>query len=126
MVLNSFNEGGVTYYQLYIACPVDYSGCRSSIVRSFCMHGDYNCYGDIYVGDNAFFKCKKCGQSVHVSNCRYSCPVHSNTPDELVFFDGADARSVSVTMSVAGQMVEMADMLWLRRFLGNCSKGKGE
>ena len=96
------------------------------MMQSYWKHLDNNCNGDIYVGDNAFFKCKKCGQSVHVSNCRYSCPVHSDTPDELVFFDGADAGSVSVTMSVAGRQVETAGMLWLRRFLENCSKEKGE
>ena len=52
MQLDKFEEGGVTYYQLYIACPVD-SG-RACGPKSFWMHCNDNCYGDIYVGDNAF------------------------------------------------------------------------
>ena len=123
--LDSFQADGATYFRLYLSCPVCMKNGNPA-EPSFWMHGNDNCYGDIYVGDNAFFMCKKCGQSVHVSNCRYSCPVHSTTPEEIVFFNGADADSFTATMSVAGQLVETAGMLWLRRFLENFSKGKGE
>lgn len=114
--IDTFQENGITYYQLYMACPVDYSG---SIVapRSFWTHGDDNCCGDVYVGDNAFYKCKKCGRSAHVMKCRYSCPVHSATPDELVFFDGATGCVAGI--NVAGQMCEVAGIPWFQRFLEN-------
>ena len=117
MKLNSFNEDGVTYYQLYICCPV----CISKGVatpHSFVTHGDDSCHGDIYVGDNACCKCVKCGHLAHVKDCEFHFPCcHSASPDALVFFNGASKNEVLI--SIAGQLTDMAGIPWLQRFLEN-------
>ena len=119
-VINSFEENGTSYYQLYMSCPV----CTSrgvSTPQTLWTHYDNNCQGDIYVGDNAYYKCDKCGHSAHVLDWKYNCPSHSSSPDEFV---GADAASVASTITVAGQLTDKAGIPWLQRFLENLQRDK--
>ena len=117
--LNKFQENGVTYFQLYIACPIDFEIGRNASC-SFWKHGDNECYGDIYVGDNAHFKCIKCGQSAHLKNCRFSCPEHSNSPGSFVSFRRGGA-SVSICWGLPGlaSMVRFCGQQWLIQFIAN-------
>ena len=116
MKVNSFQENGVTFFQLYIPCPVCFErGGFSS--RSFWKHGDSECYGDIYVGDNAHLKCIKCGHSEHLKKCGYSCPLHSNSRDSFVSF----RRGVSYPwfFYAFSSMVTETGVLWLNVLASN-------
>ena len=73
MNLDKFEEDGNTYFHLCISCPVCHDQGRNT-ERAFWSHYDNNCHGDIYLGDNAFYKCKKCGHSAHVRKWGYNCP----------------------------------------------------
>lgn len=115
MALNKFNEGGNTFFQLYISCPVCHDQGRNT-ERSFWRHADNNCNGDVYVGDNAFYKCRKCGQTSHVKNWAYNCPSHSSSPDEFV---KASSQGLAQAVSTAGQMVQECGLQWLQNFLAN-------
>ena len=113
MALNQIQENGVSYFQLYIACPVCFENGRNT-PRSFWEH--YNCGGDIYIGENAFYKCKKCGHSSHVKYWGYNCPWHSGSPDEFV---KAGSAAIAGVVSCAGQMVNECGQQWLMQFLAN-------
>ena len=118
MGLNNFSEDNHTYFQLFISCPVCHDQGRNT-ERSFWSHYDNGCHGDIYVGDDANYKCKKCGKKSHVKNWAYNCPGHSNSPDEFV---KASAQGLAKAVSTAGQMVQEAGIMWLQTFLQNMGK----
>lgn len=111
--IDKFQENGVSYFKLCIACPVCNQEGRNT-ERAFWKH--YNCEGDIYVGDNAFYKCKKCGRSSHVREWGYNCPQHSNSPEEFV---KAGSAAIASVMSCAGQMVSACGQQWLLKFMCN-------
>ena len=115
MELNKFEENGTIYFQLYISCPVDYDG-RHWPRESFWHHGDDNCLGDIYVGDNATLKCAKCGKTCHVSQAAFDCPMHSRVDEELVRF--TNQRSCFY-MGLIGQIPLLGGVAWLKKFLEN-------
>ena len=113
MNLDKFQENGSTYFRLYIACPVCHEQGRNT-PRSFWKH--YNCGGDVYVGDNAFYKCKKCGHSSHVQAWGYNCPQHASSPDEFV---KAGSAAIAAVMSTAGQLVKECGQQWLLKYMSN-------
>lgn len=119
MELEKFQENGYTYIRLYISCPVCIDKGRST-PHTFWTH--YGCGGNIYVGDNAHYKCTKCGKSDHVQKWAYNCPTHSNSPDEFV---GASCQALASAISTAGQMTTAMGVAWLQRFLENL-EGSGE
>ena len=115
--LNKFQENGVTYFQLYIPCPACYEQGRDT-PRSFWKHGDNECYGDVYVGDNAHLKCTKCGHSAHLKYCGYACPSHSNSPDSFVSFRGGLTTSLLDPSSFSSMVLECGQQ-WLMNFCAN-------
>jgi hypothetical protein len=117
MSLSNFTKNGVTYFQLFISCPV----CQDKGVNtehSFWTHYDNDCGGDVYLGENAFYLCKKCGKSAHAMKWRYGCPQHSNMDDELSFYSATPAALASV-VSCAGMLVTETGISWLTEFLKN-------
>ena len=109
--LDSFQEDDATYFRLYASCPVCMKNGKPT-EPAFWFHYDNNCYGDVYVGDDAFFKCIKCGCSSHVSSVSVltSCHPCSNTSEAALQW------RVSA-IGFAGQLVETVGMPWLQHFL---------
>lgn len=128
MALNRFQENGTTYFQLYVACPVCFEQGRNT-PRSFREHGNDNCGGDVYIGDNACLKCIKCQKSSHVKNCKFSCNVchdGSDSKDSFVNFD-CQEDDFADAISITGQMVQECGQQWLMQFLANLGEvGKAE
>lgn len=120
MALEKFQENGFTYIHLYIRCPVCLDQGRHT-KQSHWLH--YNCGGDIYVGDNAHYKCIKCGKSDHVRKWAYNCPSHSNSADDFV---GASCQALASAISTAGQMTTALGVAWLQRFLANLEDDQKE
>ena len=117
-MLKHFEENGVIYFPLYLRCPICWEQGKSS-KPSYWKHAENNCHGDIYVGDNAHFKCKKCGQSSHVNNWGYRCPFHSDSSDfEIKVVPTAIANAIPIARSIS-QMVTECGMAWLQRFMDN-------
>ena len=111
--LETFKEGGYLYCRLYISCPV----CIDRGLQRPHGYWQHNrCNGDIYVGDDACYKCRKCGEKNHVRNWRYNCPGHSNSADDFV---GASCQALASAISTAGQMTTLVGVAWLQRFLAN-------
>ena len=116
--LKRFEENGVVYFQLYLRCPICWEQGKPC-KHSYWKHADNNCHGDIYVGDNAHFKCKKCGQSSHVNNWGYRCPSHSDSSDfEIGSVPTAMANAIPMASSIS-QMVTETGQQWLQRFMNN-------
>lgn len=120
MALNSFSKNGISYFQLFISCPVCYDNGKNT-PHSFWTHYDNNCGGDIYLGENASYLCRKCGYGAHAMKWKYGCPEHSNMDDELSFKVATPAALAGV-IACAGQMVTETGITWLQSFLANLEK----
>ena len=103
-----FKEDGHIYCRLYISCPVCIDQGRMP-PKGYWQH--HKCNGDIYVGDDACYKCRKCGEKSYVRNWKYSCPGHSNSSDNFV---GASCQALASAISIAGQGVPLEGFAWLR------------
>ena len=114
MRLDSFKKDGVVYYQLYCSCPVcDDRGKKPSM--ALWKHGDNDCGGDIYVGDDAICRCVECGEQVPIISLSFSCPLHdSDIDDYLIYFSKS---KLSLTPSLNLNMVQHTGVNWLVRFL---------
>ena len=117
MSINQFEENGDTYFQLFASCPVCHNQGRNA-PRLFWTHGDNNCHGDIYVGDNAYYKCRKCGQTSHVSKLMLSCPRCSNATNGIWELKAGSSDS-SALIGFIGQMVQACGLPWLQKFIVN-------
>ncbi len=121
MALNKYSKGGVTYFQLYISCPVCHEEGLNT-PHSYWTHAVDG--GDIYVGDDASYQCKQCGHTKHVSAWEYGCPSHSGDSDEYVY-KRATIASLASVMSCAGQLVTESGLPWLQTFMANLESGWG-
>ena len=123
MTLDHFEEDGVTYFQLYSSCPVCWSHGVTTPWSNW-FHYDNNCYGDIYVGENAYYKCKKCGQLAHIQNWKVSCPTHSNSH---AFYLGESCSSAANIVGIVRtlSLTEIAGIPWVQRFCANLAKHGG-
>lgn len=117
MSLNQFEENGDTYFQLFTSCPVCHNQGRNA-PRLFWTHGDNNCHGDVYVGDNAYYKCRKCGQISHVSKLKLSCPRCSNATDGIWELK-AGLSDFSAVIGFIGQMMQTCGLTRLQKFIVN-------
>lgn len=114
--LDSFMEDSFTYFRLYISCPVCMTNGKPT-EPSFWFHYDNKCHGDIYIGDNAFCKCKKCGHSAGLGCCTFACPSHGGVSFSTTYH-GITAHDTSIV----AQLVETTGIPWLKRCLSNMSK----
>lgn len=119
MNIDSFKIGGTTYFELYISCPVC-SDRGHMVALDFWLHSTVDegceCDGCIYIGDNAYFVCKKCQESAHVTKWICSCPVHSDV--EINKLKETDLILAQV-VATGSQMVTYTGMAWLSTFLKN-------
>jgi hypothetical protein len=100
-----------TYFDVFIQCPA----CISEKGYDPTPPGQWyhnNCEGKIQLGDNAYYKCLKCGYSSHVKNWRYSCEKHTD-------YRPTTAAHFSNAISISGQMTGKAGRQWLLTLLQN-------
>ena len=122
MALNKYSKDGATYFQLFISCPVCQEEGRNT-PHSYWTHASDG--GDIYVGENAYYQCKQCGHTKHVSAWKYGCPYHSGDSDEYVYKDLRTPAPLAAVMSCAGQLVTETGLPWLQNFKANLESGWG-
>lgn len=112
--INSFKKDGYSYYQLYIKCPICNQEGRP-VAPDFWVHAD--CGGDIYIGENAYYRCKDCGHTDHLMKWKYWCQGHSKSDDDYV--ELTDKAEYADVVSAAGQLVKAAGIPWLTTLLKN-------
>jgi hypothetical protein len=112
MALKKITEEGVTYYEVYMCCPV----CNSRGIfteQSYWLH--HNCGGSMFVGSNALYKCTKCGGSSHVTKWKYICPTHSGRQGRFMTVAGT-GTPVCLIPPVPSNEVSIE---WLQEYLRN-------
>lgn len=121
MALNRFQEDGHTFFQIYAKCPAWFEQGRA-VQTAYFMHGDDNCSGDMYVGDNAIFKCVKCGCSAHAKNWIFEWL------DDGSAFLKSDPHGMNVhdIFSIMGQMAAETGQGWLMEFMQNLGEWDDE
>jgi hypothetical protein len=98
------------YYNLRMRCPACIAeGKPGGTIRQW-YHA--NCGGRLKVGDNAFYKCSRCGHASHVKNWRYRCNGHGD-------YRRTSSAHLANAISTAGQLTNMAGRHWLMKFLDN-------
>lgn len=119
MALDHFEDNGHTYFRLCCRCPVCWD-CGRITKHSFWTHYDDDCHGDIYVGDDAYFRCKKCGWSARVVDCGYACPAHSNSLGSFVRSrPAAIGPPAEFARIVGSSLVVEAGFVWVQKFYEN-------
>ena len=116
--LRRFEENGVVYFPLYLCCPICWEQGRYC-KPSYWQHAENNCHGDIYIGDNAHFKCMKCGMTSHLKNWGYRCPSHSNSSGFEIRLLPVPIVSIIPIARSLSQMVTMTGQQWLMQFMNN-------
>lgn len=114
VTIDSFKKNGVSYYQLFIKCPI----CNErgvNVSPSYWTHATDD--GDIYIGENAYYYCKDCGHTEHLMKWKYRCSTHSQSDDDYV--ELTDKTVYADVVSAAGQLVRTAGIPWLQELLKN-------
>lgn len=114
--MESFQEGDVTYFKLKVSCPVCLEQGRQT-KQSFWVH-EGGCGGDMFVGDNTHYHCKKCKEDKYVNQWEFGCPEHSGGSSYYMKIR-PEGSTGSTDIAVGGQMVTATGSKWLIRFLEN-------
>lgn len=117
MELNHFEKDDVTFYELYVSCPICLDRGHNGL-QSFLVHANGGCNGSMYCGDNGYFLCKKCGATSVVYNWQYGgCQIHSKRAINCLEEYGNNTADRFIIFSIIGQMVPATGIAWLQRFL---------
>lgn len=100
-----------TYYDLIMRCPACIAAGKDGGVPRQWYHAGL-CGGKLRAGDDACYKCVKCGVVMHVSSWRYKCDGHSD-------YRSTTSAHLANAVSTAGQLVNVAGRYWLMQFLEN-------
>lgn len=114
--MDKINIGDNVYFEAYLACPVCFERGRNGGATYWEHHA---CGGQMYLGDDAQYYCKKCEQRSHVSKWKYGCPDHSNSDSGKLDFQFASNATVAAVISCAGQLTTAAGVPWLQKFLNH-------
>ncbi|MCL1989080.1 MAG: hypothetical protein FWG64_14075 [Firmicutes bacterium] len=113
-----------TYYELYMQCPVCISRGNNNIPMSSWVHNLDG--GIIEVGDDANYRCKLCGLTLHISYWAYGCPNHSDDNEEVVYKDAIRPHhdkqfGFIAQLGIAARLSDQYSAQWLRNFVYNMS-----
>lgn len=117
MKSDKFEENGVWYVQLYVSCPTCQDEGRHSPNIFFVHDG---CGGDMYIGDNATIKCKKCNVSHHIFKWQLGCQQCNNLSDGALY-ERKDETTMPLAeaMAIVGMMVTECGLSWAQTFMAN-------
>lgn len=115
MKLDNFLQDGHTYFRLFVRCPSCIEQGKSAS-SSYIEHGENDCHGEMYVGDNAYFKCKKCGCTAPIENWEFSCPVCSGSSVSSL---KKGNMGPGFAISFAGQLVSECGLEWFMKLMGS-------
>ncbi len=120
MTVESYKKGDVTYYRLLIKCPI----CRQrgkNVEPQFWFHDIDN--GEIFIGDDAKYECKKCGMNESILFGDFLCTNCSESKDNYIHISETETETVFADIvAAAGEIVEVAGIPWLQTLLANMEK----
>lgn len=129
MNFRHFCNDGADYFQLHIGCPVCIEH-RIPTSPTNWTHGmadnGKECGGDMYIGDNGYYYCERCGDKELIANWAYKCPnpIHGqNGMNE--YLSVTDGKFLANALIVAGQITADAGGLqWLNKLTAALLKQK--
>lgn len=118
MELNSFERNGVTYYELYVTCPSCLELGRN-ISRTYLIHHNNSCHGNIYIGDNGDLLCSICGARSNILNWKILCPNCNYDDSENLSLEEVSDEGMQLkhAVGIASQMAQKTGISWLEKFL---------
>lgn len=110
---------GVKYARLYVS-PFT-ANIPTSSERVFWQHAS-SCQGNIFIGDDASCYCDKCNIRSHIRNWTVF-PYSDNTSSDVqVELDSRVPITISGCTALAGEMVKVCGISWLKSFLDGLTK----
>lgn len=112
-----FNNDGVDYFKLYIKCPVCLEHGWPTDFSHWYHHQTADgreCGGEMYLGDNGYYYCSKCGHTAPALTWKYGCPNHDTYGDER-FLSIRDGKYIANSLSVSGQLTDKLGLIWLNK-----------
>ena len=114
---------GITYYRIKATCPK----CVEEGIKqepTHWVHGNDNCGGDIYIGNDGSFICGKCGAKKPASYWRPLCSRHDGVSCNSMKCESQQIGT-SHAVSLASQMMaSTAGIDWFQDFISNIRKTK--
>lgn len=99
--LEHININGVEYYKFYCFDPAEIRNDTTNIEHHFWKH--YKCGGDIYIGDNAHFLCRSCGETWPVPYSDYMSRFTAHVNGYYV--SQSKIFKIDTTLKVLGSML---------------------
>ena len=84
--MQGFIKDEVEYIPLDCPCPNDIEMGKPTQSGLFWTHRNNECGGNLFLGDNSYIYCEKCGQSEIVFKCRFMCPNCSKVHSRMISF----------------------------------------
>ena len=123
MSLKIIEKGEVTYFQIYVSCPI----CLDKGItqpQQFITHANNNCNGDMYIGDNGHYCCSKCGSNSNIlkwnlEGCDHinNIEIAQNIQLRELTNPNKEHMSLPIAMGIAGQLVQRTGIEWLQRYM---------
>ena len=112
-----FGNDGVDYLKIYIQCPVciehDWPTTKSFWYHHRKPNGD-ECGGEMYLGDNGYYKCGECGYTSPALLWKYCCPNHEAHGNQK-FLGISDGKFIANALSVSGQLLDKVGLIWMNK-----------
>ena len=111
---DKFEKDGVTYLRLHCQNPIDILKEKVHCPYILWKHGDDDCNGDIYLGDNAMLYCKKCNQYkslLHVS-FEENDKIRFNTENIITHSDKDLIKALAIS-----HMGDLGGFNWLEKVI---------
>ena len=111
--INSFVKDDVMYYQLYMPCP----NCMQDGRPTTPVYWHHEaCGGNMYLGDNGMAYCEKCGETIPLVNCEFSCPECNPKSSMDCLVKRSELKCIAKAMTVVGAVATTgAGLKWLNR-----------
>lgn len=113
--IDKFEKDGVTYLRLHCQNPVDILKEKVNSPHILWKHGDDDCNGNIYLGDNGMLYCRKCSQYkslLHVSFAENN-RIRFNTENKIAHSD----KDLIKALVISGSMANLGGLDWLEKVI---------
>lgn len=118
MAVESYKKGEATYYRLLVKCPI--CSQRGKNVEPLLWFHDID-DGEIFIGDDAQYECKKCGMNESILFGDFLCTNCSESKNNYIHISEKETVVANV-VSAVGSLVEVAGIPWLQTLLQTLEK----
>lgn len=113
----TFDKDGNKYFLVEIPCP----SCRDKGYTSetyVWKHGNNNCGGNMYLGDNAMLFCDKCESLKPLRRSSFKCHLKTLEEERLLFYE-KEGSAYYILLSACGYLIDKTGKDWLLKCIQN-------